>query len=272
MTATAGTTPTTPAPDAVLSASTPGANKVGASTVDPADVARFSAIAAEWWDPTGKFRPLHRLNPLRLTYIRDAVCQRLGRDPLAPSPLNGLRVVDIGCGGGLLSEPFARMGASVVGVDASDKNIKTAATHAAESGATVDYRATTAESLAASGERFDVVLAMEVIEHVADVNLFVKSCADLLAPGGVLFLATLNRTPKSFAMAIVGAEYVLRWLPRGTHNWRQFLRPSELTAAVRAHGLDMRHLTGVTYNPLTDEFKLNARDLGVNYMGWAERV
>ncbi|MFD1626530.1 bifunctional 2-polyprenyl-6-hydroxyphenol methylase/3-demethylubiquinol 3-O-methyltransferase UbiG [Azospirillum griseum] len=261
MTATAPSRPSTPA-DRVGG---------GASTIDPADVARFSAIAAEWWDPTGKFRPLHRLNPLRLTYIRDTVCQRLGRDPLAPSPLAGLRLVDIGCGGGLLAEPFARMGAEVVGVDASDKNIKTAATHAAENAVTVDYRATTAEALAASGERFDVVLAMEVIEHVADVPLFLKSCADLLAPGGVLFLATLNRTPKSFAMAIVGAEYVLRWLPRGTHNWRQFLRPSELATAVRAHGLTMRDLTGVTYNPLTDTFKLNARDLGVNYMGWAER-
>ena len=242
-----------------------------AGTVDPEDIARFSAIAAEWWDPTGKFRPLHRLNPLRLTYIRDTVCRRLGRDPLAPEPLAGLRVVDIGCGGGLLSEPVARMGAKVVGVDAAERNVKTAAAHAAETGTPVDYRATTAEALAASGERFDVVLAMEVIEHVADVDLFVKSCADLLAPGGVLFLATLNRTPKSFALAIVGAEYILRWMPRGTHNWRQFLRPSEMAAAVRAHGLAIRDLAGVTYNPLLDEFKLNPRDLDVNYMAWAER-
>lgn len=243
-----------------------------AGTVDPADVARFSAIAAEWWDATGKFRPLHRLNPLRLAYIRDTVCRRLGRDPLAPEPLKGLRVVDIGCGGGLLAEPIARMGATVVGVDASERNVKTAATHAAETGTAVDYRATTAEALAAGGERFDVVLAMEVIEHVADVDLFVRSCADLLAPGGVLFLATLNRTPKSFALAIVGAEYILRWMPRGTHNWRQFLRPSEVAAAVRAHGLAIKDLTGVTYSPLSDEFRLNPRDLDVNYMGWAERV
>ena len=247
------------------------AGGIGGGTVDPEDVARFSAIAAEWWDPTGKFKPLHRLNPLRLTYIRDEVCKRLGRDPLAPNALSGLRVVDIGCGGGLLAEPIARMGATVVGVDASEKNIKTAATHAAETGTTVDYRATTAEALAASGEKFDVVLAMEVIEHVADVPLFLKSLSDLLAPGGVLFLATLNRTPKSFALAIVGAEYILRWLPRGTHNWRQFLRPSELNAAVRTYGLSVRNLTGITYNPLSDEFRLNARDLAVNYMGWAER-
>ncbi|AWK87920.1 bifunctional 2-polyprenyl-6-hydroxyphenol methylase/3-demethylubiquinol 3-O-methyltransferase UbiG [Azospirillum thermophilum] len=240
--------------------------------MDPADVARFSAIAAEWWDPAGKFKPLHRLNPLRLAYIRDTVCRRLGRDPEGPQPLSGLRVVDIGCGGGLLAEPMARMGASVVGIDASEKNVLTASAHAAGTGVAVDYRATSAEALAAGGERFDVVLAMEVIEHVADVPLFVKSCADLLAPGGVLFLATLNRTPKSFALAIVGAEYILRWLPRGTHNWRQFLRPSEVAGVVRAYGLAVRDLTGVTYNPLSDEFRLNPRDLDVNYMGWAERV
>ncbi|WP_372398036.1 bifunctional 2-polyprenyl-6-hydroxyphenol methylase/3-demethylubiquinol 3-O-methyltransferase UbiG [Azospirillum sp. HJ39] len=249
-----------------------GTAPAAGGTVDPEDVARFSAIAAEWWDPAGKFKPLHRLNPLRLAYIRDSICKRLGRDPLAPNPLAGLRVVDIGCGGGLLAEPMARMGASVVGVDASERNVHTAAAHAAGTGTEVDYRATTAEALAASGEKFDVVLAMEVIEHVADVTLFVKSLSELLAPGGVLFLATLNRTPKSFALAIVGAEYILRWLPRGTHNWRQFLRPSELNAAVRAYGLGVRDLTGITYNPLSDEFRLNARDLDVNYMGWAERV
>ena len=243
-----------------------------AGTVDPEDIARFSAIAAEWWDPAGKFRPLHRLNPLRLTYIRDTLCRRFGRDPLAVQPLKGLRIVDNGCGGGLLSEPIARMGATVVGVDAAERNVRTAAAHAAETGTPVDYRATTAEALAAGGERFDAVLAMEVIEHVADVELFVKSCAELLAPGGVLFLATLNRTPKSFALAIVGAEYILRWMPRGTHNWRQFLRPSELAAAVRTEGLAIRDLTGITYNPLSDEFRLNPRDLDVNYMGWAERA
>lgn len=263
--------PATAAPLADIARSDTVAGGTHAGTIDPADVARFSAIAAEWWDPTGKFKPLHRLNPLRLTYIRDTICRRLHRDPLAPAPLAGLRVVDIGCGGGLLAEPVARMGAEVVGIDAAEKNIRTAATHAAETGTRVDYRATTAEQLSASGEKFDVVMAMEVIEHVADVPLFVKSCAELLAPGGVLFLATLNRTPKSYLMAIVGAEYVLRWLPRGTHNWRQFLRPSELAAAVRVHGLAMKELTGVTYNPLLDEFRLNGRNLEVNYMGWAER-
>lgn len=249
---------------------TPGNGPRG--TIDPQDVARFSAIAAEWWDPNGKFRPLHRLNPLRLTYIRDTVCKRLGRDPLVANPLNGLSVVDVGCGGGLLAEPIARMGADVLGIDASERNVMTASTHAGETGAPVTYRATTAEDLAASGATFDVVISMEVIEHVADVPLFVRSLEKLVAPGGVLFLATLNRTPKSYAMAIIGAEYILRWLPRGTHNWRQFMRPSEMTAALRAHGLTMRDLTGVTYNPFSGDFSLNPRDLDVNYMGWAERA
>lgn len=241
-------------------------------TVDADEIARFSAIAAEWWDPAGKFRPLHRLNPLRVGYVRDAACARLGRDPLTPRPLAGLRVVDIGCGGGLLSEPLARLGAEVVGIDAAERNVKTAAAHAAESGTPVDYRATTAEALAVAGERFDLVVSMEVIEHVADVDLFLASCAALMAPGAALFLSTLNRTPKSFALAIVGAEYVLRWLPRGTHDWRRFLRPSELAAGLRRNGLALRDVTGVAYSPFTDQFRLAPRDLDVNYMGWAESV
>ncbi|NYZ16256.1 bifunctional 2-polyprenyl-6-hydroxyphenol methylase/3-demethylubiquinol 3-O-methyltransferase UbiG [Azospirillum sp. RWY-5-1] len=262
----------TAAHTAASASAAPASGAHSSGTVDRDEVARFSAIAAEWWDPAGKFKPLHRLNPLRLGYIRDTACRRLGRDPLSRAPLSGLSLVDIGCGGGLLSEPLARMGADVTGVDAAERNVKTAAAHAAESGVPVDYSATTAEDLAAAGERFDIVLAMEVIEHVADVPLFVKSCAALLAPGGVLFLSTINRTPKAFALAIVGAEYVLRWLPRGTHDWRKFLRPSEVGAALRAEGLAFRDVTGVTYNPLTDEFRVNPRDLDVNYMGWAERV
>lgn len=241
------------------------------TTIDRDEIARFTAIAAEWWDPDGKFRPLHRLNPLRLTYIRDVVCRRLGRDPLALAPLAGLRLLDIGCGGGLLAEPLARMGADVVGIDAGETMVRTAAAHAAETGTAVAYRATTAEDIAASGARFDVVTALEVVEHVADVPLFLRSCAALLAPGGVLFLSTINRTPKSFALAIVGAEYVLRWLPRGTHDWRRFLRPSELAAGLRREGLAFRDVTGVAYGPLTSEFRLAPRDLDVNYMGWAER-
>jgi 2-polyprenyl-6-hydroxyphenyl methylase/3-demethylubiquinone-9 3-methyltransferase len=255
-------------------ASQPAENKTDngpRGTIDPLDVARFSAIAAEWWDPNGKFRPLHQLNPLRLTYIRDTVCKRLGRDPLAADPLQGLTVVDVGCGGGLLAEPISRMGANVLGIDASERNVMTAQTHATETGAPVRYQATTAEDLAATGAKFDVVISMEVIEHVADVPLFVRSLEQLLAPGGVLFLATLNRTPKSYAMAIIGAEYILRWLPVGTHNWRQFMRPSEMVAALRQRSLAMKELTGVTYNPFSGEFRLNQRDLDVNYMGWAER-
>ena len=251
---------------------TQAASSAPSWSIDPADVARFSAIAAEWWDPKGKFAPLHVFNPCRLAFIREEALARFGRDGTLRQPFEGLSLLDIGCGGGLLSEPVARMGATVVGVDAAERNIRTAAAHAAETGTPVDYRATTAEALAATGERFDAVLAMEVIEHVADVPLFVKSCAELTAPGGALFLATLNRTPKSFALAIVGAEYILRWLPRGTHNWRQFLRPGELAAAVRAEGMAIRDLTGITYNPLSDEFRLNPRDLDVNYMGWAERA
>lgn len=243
-----------------------------AGTVDSDEVARFSAMAAEWWDPAGKFRPLHKFNPVRLAYIRDAICRRLGRDPETARALEGVSVLDIGCGGGLLAEPIARMGADVLGVDASERNVKTATAHAAESGTRVEYRAATAEQLAAEGRTFDVVLAMEILEHVADVDLFLKSCAALLKPDGVLFFATLNRTPKSYLMGIVGAEYILRWLPPGTHDWRKFLRPSEIAAGVRAHGLAVKELTGMTYNPLTDSFRLNPRDLDVNYLGWAEKA
>jgi 2-polyprenyl-6-hydroxyphenyl methylase / 3-demethylubiquinone-9 3-methyltransferase len=243
----------------------------GATTVDPEDVARFSALAAKWWDEHGEFRPLHRLNPLRLAYVRDVVCRRLGGDPAAAQPLSGLKLADVGCGGGLLAEPLARMGASVTGIDASAKNIGTARAHAAQSGVEVDYRVTTAEDLAASGEKFDVVTCLEVIEHVADVKLFVKSLSQLLAPGGVLFLATLNRTPKSYLFAIIGAEYVLRWLPRGTHDWKKFIRPSELAAGLRAEGLAFGDLTGVTYEPFGGTFRADPRDLDVNYMGWAEK-
>jgi 2-polyprenyl-6-hydroxyphenyl methylase/3-demethylubiquinone-9 3-methyltransferase len=239
------------------------------TTVDAGEIARFSAIAAEWWDPRGKFKPLHKYNPIRIGYIRDAVCARFGRDPASVLPLQGLRIVDIGCGGGLLAEPLARLGAEVVGIDAAERNVKVASLHADESGVNVDYRNTTAEALAEAGEKFDVVLALEVVEHVADVPLFLQSLCTLLEPGGMLFLATINRTPKAFALAIVGAEYVLRWLPRGTHDWRKFLKPSELAAGLRPYGVSVRDLTGVTYNPLRDEFSLNRRDLDTNYMLWA---
>jgi 2-polyprenyl-6-hydroxyphenyl methylase / 3-demethylubiquinone-9 3-methyltransferase len=238
-------------------------------TVDAGEIARFSAIAAEWWDPRGKFKPLHKYNPVRIGYIRDAVCARFGRDPNGSLPLQELRIVDIGCGGGLLAEPLARLGAEMVAIDAAERNVKVASAHAAESGVQVDYRHTTAEALAEAGERFDVVLALEVVEHVADVPLFMAKLCELMNPGGMLFLATINRTPKAFALAIVGAEYILRWLPRGTHDWRKFLKPSELASALRPHGVVVRDLTGVVYNPFRDEFSLNRRDLDANYMLWA---
>lgn len=243
-----------------------------ATTIDDAEVARFSAIAAEWWNPNGKFRPLHRFNPVRIEYIRDAICRRFDRDSEAPAPLAGLRLLDIGCGGGLLAEPMARMGAAVTGIDASERNIKTASVHAAEGGLAIDYRQSAAETLAETGARFDVVLAMEIVEHVADLGLFLRSAASLVKPGGLLFMATLNRTPKSWLMAIVGAEYVLRWLPRGTHDWRKFVKPSELAAGLAPGGLMIRDLTGMIYHPLTDSFSLAPRDLAVNYMLYAQKA
>jgi 2-polyprenyl-6-hydroxyphenyl methylase/3-demethylubiquinone-9 3-methyltransferase len=239
------------------------------ASVDPDEVAKFAALAGQWWDPAGKFAPLHRLNPARLTFIRDRIAAHTGRDPLAERPLAGLRVLDIGCGGGLLCEPLARLGAQVTGIDAAEQNIAVAAEHAAEAGLDIDYRHGTAEDLAEAGAGFELVLNMEVVEHVADVAAFLQASAALVAPGGAMALATLNRTPKSFALAIVGAEYVLRWLPRGTHDWRRFLRPSELVASLRAAGLETRELTGVVYNPLTGAWRLAPHDLEVNYMVFA---
>jgi len=241
-----------------------------APTVDEAELARFAALADEWWNPRGKMAPLHKFNPLRLGYIRDAACRRFGRDAKRLDCLAGLRMLDIGCGGGLLSEPLARLGAAVVGADPAEANIAAARLHAVESGLAVDYRATTAEALAEAGERFDVVLAMEVVEHVADVDLFVKLTAGMVEPGGLMIAATLNRTIKSFALAIVGAEYVLRWLPRGTHQWDKFVTPEELERALARGGLKVIDETGVVYNPLADQWRL-ADDMDVNYMMVAER-
>ncbi|MCH2394153.1 bifunctional 2-polyprenyl-6-hydroxyphenol methylase/3-demethylubiquinol 3-O-methyltransferase UbiG [Oceanibaculum sp.] len=240
------------------------------STVDAREIAQFAAIADAWWDEEGAFRPLHRLNPVRLRYIRDRLCAHFGRDPEAPKPLNGLRLVDVGCGGGLLCEPMTRMGATVTGIDAAEEGIAAAKAHAASVGLKIDYRAATAESLVEAGESFDAVISMEVLEHVADVDAFLAACRDLTRPGGALALSTLNRTPKSYLTAIVGAEYVLRWLPRGTHNWKKFIRPSELAAALRRQGLELADLTGIEYSPLADRFSLG-RDLGVNYLAFATR-
>ncbi|MEM9104625.1 MAG: bifunctional 2-polyprenyl-6-hydroxyphenol methylase/3-demethylubiquinol 3-O-methyltransferase UbiG [Pseudomonadota bacterium] len=245
-------------------------NEPNATTVDQQEIDRFSALASEWWNPTGKFRPLHKFNPVRLTYIRDQAAARFGRDIKAAEPLKGLRVLDIGCGGGLLCEPIARMGADVVGADASETNIEVAKIHAAQSGVAVDYRAVTAEALAADAERFDIVLNMEVVEHVADVDLFLSSCASMVKPDGLMFVATINRTFKALALAIVGAEYVLRWLPRGTHQYEKLVRPEEIEAPVTTAGMQIIDRTGVFYNPVSDRWNLS-RDMDVNYMMLAGR-
>ena len=241
-----------------------------ASSIDPDEVARFSAMAAEWWDPRGKFRPLHKFNPVRLSYIRENVVVHFGLDAKSVRPFEGLRFLDIGCGGGLLSEPMARLGATMVSADASEENIKTASVHAAEQGLDIDYRCTTAEALAEAGESFDVILNMEVIEHVADPMRFLADCAGMLKPGGLMFIATLNRTFKAHALAIVGAEYVLGWLPRGTHDWKKFITTNEMEAGIARAGLHLKELTGVSYNPLADKWSLG-RDTDVNYMALADR-
>jgi 2-polyprenyl-6-hydroxyphenyl methylase/3-demethylubiquinone-9 3-methyltransferase len=244
---------------------------VAAPSIDPDDVARFSAMAAEWWDPAGKFRPLHRLGPVRLAYIRDQLATHFGRDRKSLRPFTGLRVLDVGCGGGLIAEPLARLGATVVAIDASAENIGVARTHAADGGLAIDYRVAAAEDLAAAGERFDVVLALEILEHVADHDAFLTACTELVGPGGALVAATLNRTPQSYLLAIVGAEYVLGWLPRGTHDWKKFVRPSELAAAMRRCGLELSDFAGISYSPLADSWRLS-RDLAVNYLAFIRRA
>lgn len=235
------------------------------STIDQAEVDRFSAMAAEWWDPTGKFKPLHKINPVRLSYIRDKASAHFGRDPRGHQPLSGLRVLDIGCGGGLLSEPIARMGADVLGADASPKNIGIASTHAAQTCVKVDYRAITAEQLAADGETFDVVLNMEVVEHVADVEYFISTCASMVRPGGIMLISTINRTLKAAALAIGACEYVLRWLPRGTHQYEKLVRPEELEKPILGAGMEVVEKTGVFFNPFLNQWNLSS-DIDVNYM------
>ncbi len=245
-------------------------NEAAKTTIDQSEVDRFSAMAAEWWSPTGKFRPLHKFNPVRLAYIRDRAAENFSRNPKSAKPLEGLRVLDIGCGGGLLSEPVARMGAEVVGADPSEKNIGIASTHAKASGVTVDYRAVTAEQLAEAGEAFDIVLNMEVVEHVADVELFMNTCAGMVRPGGLMFVATINRTMKAAALAIFAAENVLRWLPRGTHQYEKLVRPEELEKPLVANGLEIIDRTGVFFNPLANQWNLS-KDMDVNYMLLAKR-
>jgi 2-polyprenyl-6-hydroxyphenyl methylase/3-demethylubiquinone-9 3-methyltransferase len=237
-----------------------------ASSIDPAEVERFSRIAAEWWDPRGKFAPLHRFNPVRLAFIREQALARFGRDPSLRRPFDGLRLLDIGCGGGLLSEPMTRLGFTVTGVDASERNVATAAAHAAGQALAIDYRAATAEQLLAEGAGpYDVILNMEVVEHVADPGAYLADCARLLAPGGLMVVATLNRTLKAFALAKLGAEYVLRWLPAGTHDWRKFLKPEELRSFLAGEPVEVQGPFGVAYDPLSGRWR-RADDCDVNYM------
>ena len=240
------------------------------TTVNADEIAKFSAMADDWWDPDGDFKPLHKFNPVRLAYIRDRALKHFRRNEADRRPLEGLRLLDIGCGGGLLTEPLSRLGASVTGVDAGAKNIAVAKLHAERMGLEIDYRATTSEALVAEGARFDIVLNMEVVEHVDNVPLYMKSCADLVAPGGLLFSATINRTLRALALAKIGAEYILRWLPAGTHDWNKFLTPDELKALITRNGLKTIDETGVVFHPLADEWR-KSPDMGVNYMVLAER-
>jgi 2-polyprenyl-6-hydroxyphenyl methylase / 3-demethylubiquinone-9 3-methyltransferase len=236
------------------------------NTVDPAEVAKFEAMAAEWWDPNGKFRPLHMMNPVRLDYITRQIAAEFGRDLTGPRPFAGLTILDIGSGGGLLSEPMARLGAAVTGADPAEGNIAVARLHAEAQGLAIDYRPTTAEALAEAGEVFDVVLNMEVVEHVADPQGFLTTCRRLLKPGGLMICSTMNRTAKSFAMAIVGAEWVMRWLPKGTHDWARFVTPDELYALIRGAGLDPVDRKGFVFDPLGWRWSVSDRDLAVNYV------
>lgn len=234
-------------------------------TVDPDEVAKFEAMAAEWWDLNGKFKPLHMLNPTRLDYITTQIEDEFDRNLRDDAPFSGLRILDIGCGGGLLSEPMARLGATVVGADAAGGNIPVARVHAEQSGLQIDYRHTTAEAMAEAGEQFDVVLNMEVVEHVADPLAYLTACRQLLKPGGLMICSTINRNPKSFAMAIVGAEVIMRWLPRGTHDWNKFITPDELFALISDAGLDPVDRKGFVFNPISWQWAISDRDLSVNY-------
>jgi len=236
------------------------------TTVDPAEIAKFEAMAAEWWDPKGKFKPLHMLNPCRLDYITSQIAGEFDRDLSDAAAFSGLRILDIGCGGGLLAEPMARLGAEVVGADAAERNIPVAQVHAEKSGLTIDYRHTTAEAMADAGEQFDVVLNMEVVEHVADPLAYLTACQQLLKPGGLHICSTINRNPKSYAMAIFGAEVVMRWLPKGTHEWNKFITPDELFDLLSKAGLSPVDRKGFVFNPITWDWSLSAKDLSVNYV------
>lgn len=241
-----------------------------ASTINQAELAKFVAMAEQWWDPKGKFKPLHKFNPVRLAYIREHLLAHFGRDATAMRPFEGLTILDVGCGGGLLCEPLTRLGATVTGIDAAERNITIAKLHAEKSGLDIDYQATTSEALVATGASYDLVLNMEVVEHVDNVPLYMKSCADLVRPGGLTLTATLNRTARAYALAVFGAERVLRWLPKGTHDWNKFITPDEIKALLTRNGLKVTAETGVVFHPLADEWR-KSRDMAINYMIMAER-
>lgn len=241
------------------------------NTIDAAEIAKFEAMAADWWDPHGKFKPLHMLNPCRLDYITSQIAAEFDRDLSSHKPFEGLRILDIGCGGGLLSEPMARLGADVVGADAAERNIPVAQVHADQQGLDIDYRHTSAEDLAAAGETFDAVMNMEVVEHVSDPLAFLTACRALLKPGGLMTCSTINRNPKSYVMAIIGAEHVMRWLPKGTHEWSKFITPDELFDLLRQAGLDPVDRKGFVFNPISWSWSLSDRDLSVNYVTTSTR-
>jgi 2-polyprenyl-6-hydroxyphenyl methylase / 3-demethylubiquinone-9 3-methyltransferase len=247
-----------------------GGTGTGGSTVDPAEIAKFSKLSEEWWNPKGKMAPLHKINPLRLAWIRDAAARKFERNVKSLNCLSGLRVLDIGCGAGLLCEPLARLGAQMIGVDPSASNIAAAKLHADRGHLAIDYRCATVEQMDAR-ERFDIVLAMEVVEHVSDIGLFLSRCAAMLKPGGMMVVSTLNRNWKSYALAIVGAEYILRWLPRGTHQWEKFVTPDELAKYLLDNRLVVTAESGVVYSPLLDRWSLSS-DMDVNYMVVAEEM
>jgi len=235
------------------------------STIDKDEVEKFSRIADEWWDESGKFKPLHKFNPIRIPYLRRKIVEHFKLDNSSFTPFKKLKILDVGCGGGLISEPFARMDADVTAIDASEKNIAVAKIHAERSGLKINYLATSAEELVKTSEKFDVVFALEIIEHVADVENFIKSCSELLKPNGLLFIATINRNLKSLALAKIAVEYVLRWLPAGTHDWKKFLKPSEINSCTEKYDLKLRELKGFSYNILNDAWK-ETENLDVNYI------
>ncbi len=234
------------------------------TTIDENEVEKFSKIADEWWDANGKFKPLHKFNPIRLSFFKQEICKFFNRDEKLLMPLEGLKILDIGCGGGLVAEPISRLGAELVAIDASPKNINVAKIHAEKSGLKIDYQCITAEDLASQNQQFDVILALEIIEHVADVEKFIEACAKLLKPNGLLFVATLNRTAKSLLMAKFGVEYILRWLPIGTHDWRKFLKPSEIENIAKNRQIQLQKIQGFSYNLLKDQWSFSA-DLSINY-------